>query len=318
MTQNLKTESSLITNFINKDGRKNGRTHCSVFVRLPDEKTVFAKRAQRFAHLANETPHKESLLFFADFCNAQQQSIEKFKDFAGPLSRFGTISTCSFDSTPSFDRSKLLSLGLYSSIVKDFLQRLLSRMLSGCTFSPTKHEAVKRTQQQEDQWHLWAENLLNHRLSQQQLTEHLLIIGTLQILYSLAASQLDAQSLPPQPNNCCPACRGTHSASIIIEREAQKTMRMCSCLYCGTLWQAPQHQCTFCAAPKTITSTLENTPEGLVLETCKTCGRYCKQLNSHQNPTLDVFADDINTPTPHFLQQGSFHFKHGNFNPFLA
>lgn len=78
----------------------------------------------------------------------------------------------------------------------------------------------------------------------------------------------------------------------------------------------PMH---FCAATQNIsTCAIENTPNDIVLETCKTCGRYCKQLNSYQNPVLDVFADDINTPTPDFLQQGSFHFKHGNFNPFLA
>ncbi|ATP12817.1 formate dehydrogenase accessory protein FdhE [Bartonella henselae] len=306
---------TLKTKLINKDGR----IHSSVFVILPDVKTVFAKRTQRFTHLANEMPNKECLLFFADFCNAQQQSIEKFKDFAIPLSRFGTTSTSSCASPPSFDHSKLLSLGLYSSIVKDFLQRLSPPTLSVRAFSATRHKALKRTQQQEDQWRLWAENLLNHRLPQQQLAEHLFIIGTLQIMYSLAASQLDGQSLLPQPDNLCPACGGTHSASIIIEREPRKTIRMCSCLYCNTLWHTPQSQCTFCAATQNIsTCAIENTPNDIVLETCKTCGRYCKQLNSYQNPVLDVFADDINTPTPDFLQQGSFHFKHGNFNPFLA
>ncbi|WP_034457595.1 formate dehydrogenase accessory protein FdhE [Bartonella koehlerae] len=306
---------TLKTKFINKNGRK----HSSVCVILPDEKTVFAKRTQRFIHLANETPNKESLLFFAHFCNAQQQSIEKFKDFARPLSRFGTTSTSSSASPTSFDRSKLLSLGLYSSIVKDFLQRLSSPTLSIRAFSATRHKALKRTHQQEDQWRLWAENLLSHSLPQQQLAEHLFIIGALQIMYSLAASQLDGQSLPPQPNNLCPACGGTHSASIIIEKEPRKTIRVCSCLYCNTLWRTPQSQCTFCATTQNIsTCAIENIPNDIVLETCKTCGYYCKQFNSHQNPTLDVFADDISTPTPDFLQQGSFHFKHGNFNPFLA
>ncbi len=72
---------------------KHGITHSPIFVILPDKDTLFAKRAQRFAHLAKSIPNKEFLLFFAHFCNAQQHSIEKFKDFAVPLSRFGTTST---------------------------------------------------------------------------------------------------------------------------------------------------------------------------------------------------------------------------------
>ncbi|AFR26719.1 formate dehydrogenase accessory protein FdhE [Bartonella quintana] len=291
---------------------KHGITHSPIFVILPDKDTLFAKRAQRFAHLAKSIPNKEFLLFFAHFCNAQQHSIEKFKDFAVPLSRFGTTST------PFFDRSKLLALGLYNSIVRDFLNSLSTSTFSNQAFSAIRHKAINSTQQKEDQWRLWGENLLNSLLPQQQLAEHIFIIGTLQIMYSLAASQLDAQSLSLQPNNLCPACSGTHTSSIIIGKKTHETLRVCSCLYCSTLWHIPHTQCTFCQAKQKVSiCTVENTPDGILFEACETCGQYCKQLNSHKNPTIDVFADDIGTPTPDFLHQGSSHFKHGNFNPFL-
>nr|WP_244498303.1 hypothetical protein [Bartonella doshiae] len=49
--------------------------------------------------------------------------------------------------------------------------------------------------------------------------------GALQIIYSLAASQLEVQNLTPQPHNLCPACNGTHSASFIIKRKPHEAIR---------------------------------------------------------------------------------------------
>ncbi|MBB5074340.1 FdhE protein [Bartonella callosciuri] len=293
---------------------KNGTIGSPISVILPNKETLFAKRAQRFTHLASTLANKEVLLFFADFCDAQQQSTEKFKDFAVPLSRFGA------SSAPPFDRSKLLILGLYESIVGDFLKRLTIKTFPSQVFSKKKHEALKRTQQQRDYWRLWGHNLLNHTLPPQQLAEHIFIAGALQVMYSLAASQLDAQSLIPQQHNLCPACSGTHSATLIIERKSYETLKVCSCLYCGTLWSIPYTQCTFCGATQNNISldTTQNIPEGILFETCEACGSYCKQLNHHKNPTLDVFTDDMSTPTADFLHKGSFHFKYKAFNPFLA
>lgn len=283
--------------------------HSPFFVILPDKKTLFAKRAQRFAHLAAKTPTQEFLLFFAHFCNAQQQSSKKFKDFAIPLSRFGA------PSAPPLDRSKLLILGFYESIVEDFLERLSAPTLSGQTLSATKYAALKSTKRQKSHWRLWGHNLLNHRLPQQQLTEHVFILGALQILYSLAASQLDAQNLMVQENNLCPSCQGTHSASLIIDWKAHKSIKVCSCLYCGTLWHRARTQCTFCEATDPISTYRDQDfPDGILFEICNNCVSYSKQFNHHQNPTLDVFTDDISTPTPEFLSSS----EHKNFNPFLA
>ncbi|WP_244428453.1 formate dehydrogenase accessory protein FdhE [Bartonella birtlesii] len=247
------------------------------------------------------------------FCNAQQQSSEKFKDFAVPLCRFAAPTAA------PLNRSKLLTLGFYESIVDDFLQHLSTLKLSQQALFAISDQALKRTQQQKDQWHLWGENLLNHKLPQQQLAEHILITGALQIIYCLAASQLDAQNLTPQQNNLCPACCGTHSANLIIEVQPQKTIKVCSCLYCATLWQTPHNQCSFCQAKQSLsTYSSKNIPNGILFEACKKCGSYCKQFNHQKNPTLDVFADDISSTTAGFLQKTSSLFQHKSFNPFLA
>ncbi|GAA4665850.1 formate dehydrogenase accessory protein FdhE [Bartonella pachyuromydis] len=274
---------------------------------------MFAKRAQRFGHLTNNFKNKQAPLFFAHFCRAQQQSIEYFKDFAIPLSRFAA------PTTPPLDRSKFLMLGLYESIVGDFLKRLSQLLLPNQAFLATKAEALNRTRQQKDQWRLWGDNLFKHKLSQQQLAEHIFITGALQIISSLAASQLNVQQLTPQQNNLCPACSGTHTATLVLEDTSQETIKLCSCLYCGTLWQIPHAQCTFCGETQnTSIYTSKNMPDGILLETCQTCGSYCKQINQQKNSTYDVFADDISTPIADFMLKTSFPFKDKSFNPFLA
>ncbi|WP_345097122.1 formate dehydrogenase accessory protein FdhE [Bartonella acomydis] len=285
----------------------------SIFVILPKRETLFAKRYTRFAHLANTLENKQALLFFAHFCHAQQQSSEKFKDFAVPLCRFAAPTT-----TP-LNRSKLLTLGFYESIVDDFLRRLSTPILSQAIPLAISAQALKRTHQQKDHWRLWGENLLNHKLPPQQLTEYIFITGALQIIYCLAASQLDAQNLSAQPKNLCPACSGTHSANLIIEVKPQETIKVCSCLYCGTLWQIAHNQCSFCQAKQGLsTHSNKHLSNGILFETCEKCGFYCKQFNHQQNPILDVFADDISTPTTDFLQKISCSFQHKSFNPFLA
>ncbi|AGF74948.1 formate dehydrogenase accessory protein FdhE [Bartonella australis AUST/NH1] len=279
------------------------------FVELPNAKTLFAKRAQRFTDLAIINLTKEDLPFFANFCDAQQQSAIKFKDFAFPLYRFGT------PSSPPFNRSKLLFLGFYESVVEDFLKQM-----STCILPTTKREALAYAQQQKDQWRPWGHDLLNHTLPQQQPTYYYLFIaGVLQIIYSLTASQLIPHTLIPQKNNLCPACGGTHSASVIATSHgSNEEARFCSCLYCGTLWRYAQARCTFCASAQSTSSYNIGKSSGNILaETCDACKRYCIQLNQHKEPSLNVFADDIDTLTLDCLPHTLPHFKHGNFNPFL-
>lgn len=292
---------------------KNDVMGSPIFVILPPKETLFAKRAQRFTHLAHSLANKEALLFFAHFCNVQQKLVEKFKDFAIPLCRF------SAPVAPPLDRSKLLTLGLYESMVDDFLKHLADPKLLSQGFLATRYDALNRMQQQKDQWRIWGYNILNHILPPQQLTEHIFITGALQVMYSLAASQFDAQNLTAQQNNLCPACSGTHFATLIINVKPQGIIKVCSCLYCGTLWHTPSTQCTFCGTTqRTSTHSSEHTPDSILWETCEVCGSYCKQLNHHQNPSLDVFADDMSTSSIDFLHKTPFHFKRRNFNPFLA
>ncbi|WP_407965327.1 formate dehydrogenase accessory protein FdhE [Bartonella sp. C271] len=282
--------------------------HTPFIIKFPNSKALFTKRAQRFTSLAATHSAKDTLLFLAHFCTIQQQSVKRFKDFSSALARFSTIST------PFIDRSKILELGFYESIVHDFLNNMSTDII------PTKQkEALSTMRLQEDQWRLWGSNILNCEIPPQQVGEHLFITGVLQIIYSLAASQLNPQIIKIQQQNVCPACRGTHTASIVVDKGLkEEDTRFCSCLYCGTLWHYPLLQCTFCESTQSISSSnLNKSSEAILVETCQICQRSCNQLDQHKNPSLDVFADDIAYTLDH-LSQSSLPLKLGAFNPFLA
>ncbi|CBI76838.1 conserved protein of unknown function [Bartonella clarridgeiae 73] len=295
-----------------KDSKRLNTPHTtltSFVIKFPDRKALFAKRAQRFTHLATTHSAKNTLLFLAHFCTIQQQLAERFKDFSSALARFGSIST------PFIDRSKILELGFYESIVHDFLNKMSTYSLS------TKQKEVLNTMHlQKDQWRLWGNNILNCEIPTKQAVEHLFITGVLQIIYSLAASQLNSQIVKPQQKNLCPACRGTHSASIIFDEGLKEEgTRFCSCLYCGTLWHYPHLQCIFCESTQSVSSSdFNKNSESILVQICQTCHRSCKQLDQRKNPSLEVFADDIAYTLDHISQSSlSLPLKQGAFNPFL-
>ncbi len=278
--------------------------HPSPWIKLPDRGSLFKKRAHRFAHLATTSPNKEDLLFWAHFCNAQQQLTNTLQDFSTALSRFTTVST------PPFDRSKILSLGFYDSVVHNFLNHISTSAL------PLKYQEVfNQVQQKQDQWRLWGHNLLNHPLSHQHLAEHIFIIGALQIIYCLTASQLDPQTLTPQQNNLCPACAGTHLANIAGGWKGEEKQRLCSCLYCGTLWRSAHLQCTFCnTTHNTFHHNFEKDSKNILLdsiliETCEVCRHDYNQLNQQDHSSLNVFADDNENAHPRFFLEISPSFE---------
>ncbi|AQX22066.1 MULTISPECIES: formate dehydrogenase accessory protein FdhE [unclassified Bartonella] len=282
-------------------------THTPFMIKFPESEALFAKRAQCFTSLATTHSAKDTLLFLAHFCTIQQQSVKRFKDFSRALARFSTMST------PFIDRSKILELGFYESVVHDFLNNMSIYAL------PVKQkEALSRMHLRQDQWRLWGSNILNCEIPLQQEGEHLFITGVLQIIYSLAASQLNTEIIKIHQQNLCPSCRGTHSASIVVETGLEEGTRLCSCLYCGTLWHYPLLQCTFCESIQNVSSSnLDKSSGAIVVETCQTCQRSCNRLDLHKDPSLDVFADDIAYILDH-LSQSSLPLKLGAFNPFLA
>ncbi|WP_208431772.1 formate dehydrogenase accessory protein FdhE [Bartonella schoenbuchensis] len=280
--------------------------HPSPWVKLPDRESLFEKRAHRFMHLATTNPNKEDLLFWAHFCNAQQQLTNTLKDFSTALSRFTMVST------PPFDRSKILNLGFYDSVVHNFLNHISTSAL------PVKYqEAFNKAQQQQDQWRLWGHNLLNHPLSHQHLAEHIFITGALQIIYCLTSSQLDPQTLTPQQNNLCPACAGTYLVNIVCDWKGEEKPQLCSCLYCGTLWRSAHFQCTVCnAAHSTFHHKYEKDPKNILLdniliEVCEVCRHEHddNQFNQHENSPLNVCAHDNEQTHPRFFLENSPSFE---------
>lgn len=203
-----------------------------------------------------------------------------------------------------------MNLGFYDSVVHNFLNHISTSAL------PVKYqEAFNKAQQQQDQWRLWGHDLLNHPLSHQHLAEHIFITGALQIIYCLTSSQLDPQTLTPQQNNLCPACAGTYLVNIVGDWKGEEKPRLCSCLYCGTLWRSAHFQCTICnAAHSTFHHKYEKDSKNILLdniliEACEVCRHDYSQFNQHENSSLNVCAHNNEHTHPKFFLENSPSFK---------
>lgn len=280
------------------------------FAQLPDIHKIFEKRHLRFEKLAKTSPIKDYVEFLKFFTKAQQDVADNFRN-----ANFPTIDTERAHSfkMPPIERSALIHLPLFKEVMRSFLERLNKAPLQ-----TGSRMALENTLTNENNWSLWASHIIEQKIPDDTIAQHIFVTGALQIILTLATQKLDTKKLQAFEHNLCPACGGTHSASMIVGWPSAEGARFCSCLYCGTLWHYVRIKCTFCVQTKGIGyKEIEGGPGSILAETCDECGDYCKQMNHQKDSSFDVFADDIGSIALDMLMKNNNSFKRGAFNPFL-
>lgn len=288
-----------------------GQMRTPPFVKLPDINTLFEGRKSRFERLSATSPVKDYIDFLALFTNAQHATCERFSALELPVT--DAEKAASFK-MPPLDRLALIASPAFGELADDFFKNLREAGLSGQSLLALDDTSANRSE-----WASWASNVILGKLPEQKLAQHIYITGVLQIILMLAASRIDAKKLQPIEGNLCPACGGTHSASMVVGWPSSEGTRFCSCLYCGSLWHFVRIKCTFCEETGGIGyREIEGGPGTILAETCQSCGKYCKQMNHQKDSSFDVFADDIGSLALDLMMKQDGFFKRGTFNPFLA
>ncbi|UXN03102.1 formate dehydrogenase accessory protein FdhE [Bartonella sp. HY406] len=271
---------------------------------------LFEDRALRFERLAPTNPVSSYIQFLTNLTKAQHETAQKFKD--GFTSLTDEKSQISFG-MPIIDRTALYRNPLANKITKDLFARIEKITMPEASMKALA--AVKKSKMMQKEI---AENLNDRKLQEDQLPEHIFMLASLQVLYSLAASQIDASNIKPLEQNLCPACGGTHSASQIVNWPNAEGTRFCSCLYCGTMWNYVRIKCTFCGETGAVEyGEVADGPGSILVESCRDCGKYCKMTDAQKDVNLDVFADDIGSLALDLLVKQEGRFVRGAFNPFL-
>lgn len=281
------------------------------FVRLPDPKTLFASRAERFRVLAEGNPLKPYLLFLGALSDCQHRiqdglpepelpsadTIARAKEHAmPPLDRGHFTGDAALDAT--FDR--LFSLAAQIDM-PDSARAALDRARSAD--AAARDEMVR--------------SVLADSIPVETLADHVYVAAALQVHFARIAAKLDAKALVPVGEGACPACGGAPVASAIVNWPGAVGTRFCSCSLCATQWHVVRIKCVLCDSTKGISyQDADGGDSNVKAETCENCHGFVKIMHQHKDPALDPVADDVATVGLDMLLRESG-YRRGAVNPFL-
>jgi FdhE protein len=281
------------------------------FARLPDPKTLFARRSERLRVLAEGHDLGLYLSFLAGLTDVQHRvqedlpAVEPPNEKARararafgmpPLDRLRFTTDTAFDAT--FERLLPLADALEMPAPA---RRAIERVRCA--------DAVARTEM--------AKGVLANAVAVEMLAEHVFAAAIVQVHFTRLAAELDASRLVPVGDGVCPACGGPPLASVIVGWRGAHGTRFCSCALCGTLWNYVRIKCTLCGSTKGITyRAIEGDAGTVKAETCDSCHCYVKILQQHVDPSLEALADDVASLALDLLVREAG-YRRGAVNPFM-
>jgi len=166
------------------------------------------------------------------------------------------------------------------------------------------------------------------------------VAASLQVLWTMRASQLDVQRVAPLvTNTLCPVC-GSHPVASVIRIGGQSQgYRYLQCSTCSSEWHMVRVKCSCCehtskiayqsiesaedvVAPADATATSEviskaNDPSKVArAETCDDCHTYRKIFNQEHDYNVEPLADDLASLTLDLLV-GEAGYARASGNPLL-
>jgi FdhE protein len=281
------------------------------FVRLPDPVCLFAQRAQRFRKLAEEHDLKPYLLFLAGLCDAQH----RLQDGLPPpdLPEAAALARAREYGMPPLDHDRFFADPVFKSTLERFLSLARDIFMPEAAASAL---ALVNAAELPNRYEM-ARAVLANTVPDGQVAEHVYVAAALQVHFARLAVGLDAASLVPVGDGACPVCGGPPAASMVVGWLGAHGARYCGCGLCGTLWNYVRIKCALCSSTKGISyKEIDGASASIKAETCSICNGYLKILHQHQNPSLDIIADDVASLALDLLMRESG-FRRGGVNPYL-
>jgi FdhE protein len=281
------------------------------FVRIPEPKTLFSARAERFVTLVEGHKLGPYLRFLGDVCHCQHRIQE---DLAEPeMPTVDAMARAREHAMPPLDRSHFTA----DAACDATLDRLFA-LAADLDMPDIARAALERTRtasaSARDEM---VRSVLADSIPVEALADHLFVAAALQVHFARLASRLDAKALVPIGDGTCPACGGAPVASAIVGWQGSHGARFCTCSLCATQWHVVRIKCVLCSSTKGIAyQTLEGSSGGVNGETCENCHGYVKILHQHKEPGLDPVADDVASLGLDILLRENG-YRRGAVNPFL-
>lgn len=255
------------------------------YVRLPNPKTLFARRAKRFAALAIDSEITAYLTFLAAMSAAQGRVAEATPPPPLPEGIEQSIA----NGMPPLSRDlagKPGALAMLDAFLADLANVDLAEGPSHAVRALASTNEVDRSRM--------IQSVADGLFEIERLAESALVAAALQVWYALHAAKLDVQSIRNIGENICPCCGGAPSSSTVVEWPDAQGNRYLACSLCCTMWNHVRVKCTSCGSTKGISyRSIEGSTGEIAAEVCNACRGYAKHLVQSKNGLLDPLADDI-------------------------
>ncbi len=258
------------------------------FVRLPDPKTLFAARGDRFRDLSEGHSLAPYLRFLASLSDIQHRLQDGLAEPDMPAAE--TRERAREFGMPPLDRSRFTADAAFDLT----LDRLLA-LTRDIDMPELAHGALLRTIGADAPTHdAMVRAVLADSIPVEALADQLFIAAALQVHFARQAARLEAERLVPVGDGVCPACGAPPVSSLVVGWPGAENTRFCACSLCSTLWNCVRVKCILCGSTKGITYRQVEGGDGHVrAETCDSCRGYVKILQQQQDPALDPVADDV-------------------------
>jgi FdhE protein len=270
-----------------RDFTRIGEISAPPFAVLPDPKTLFARRAARFAALAEGHPLAPYLGFLSRLVEVQQQ--EAGAPPAPALDHASMERAIAFG-MPALSKNVLTDCDDFARTLDRFL-----RHASIAEAPPAADQALARVvaMAPADRLSL-AEAVFDAAYPADRIGECLYVGAGLQLHLTRLAAGLDASGLRPVGDGACPVCGGPPIASSVVGWAEASRSRYCCCGLCATRWNQVRVKCVMCGSTEDVSQRLiEGQADDVTGETCGKCRCYIKLFREDRRPEIEPFADDI-------------------------
>ncbi|WBU65415.1 formate dehydrogenase accessory protein FdhE [Paracoccus aerodenitrificans] len=283
------------------------------FARMPDPQVVFARRAQRFRHLAGGSQLAPYLLFLADICDVQVALAAELPTPA-PVSA-ETIARNRSYRMPPIDRATLIASKDMAQVMDALLERA-----AGIDMPEPARAALQslRDAPADDRQALLAELASDH-VPDGFAAPAAFAAAAFQLAAARLAALLDADQLVPVRVGTCPSCGGRPVSSLVTATQHLEGARYACCAGCATQWNEVRVKCLCCGSTKGIGYRAVDDGSGdavIKAEICNECQSWVKILYQNRDTGLEPVADDIASLGLDALMRET-EWDRGGFNPFL-
>ena len=257
---------------------------------LPETRSLFADRADRFVTLAADHSLGDWLAFLGRLSRAQHDALQSLHEL--PLPDAAALEQAYQHRMPPLNAGAAPRPAAWRDIVCRFAGEL------GPEAPPAARHALDALAVSDDATlDALADALL---IGDPQAADAALLpfVGAaLQVVFTALASRLDAGRLQAlDAHGVCPCCGSLPVASVVRLGAAINNLRYLHCSLCNTEWNAPRAVCTTCDTDKDVAlQQIEGASGSVRAETCDACKSYLKIVYQEKDSHVDPVADDLAT-----------------------